>query len=92
MIGREREVQELNRLYDSNKAEFVAIYGRRRVGKTYLVDQVFKDRITFRHAGISPVDRENGSGLGRQLEHFYLSLQLQGMKKSIHQCGDIKFF
>lgn len=82
MIGREREVQELNRLYDSNKAEFVAIYGRRRVGKTYLVDQVFKDRITFRHAGISPVDRENGSGLGRQLEHFYLSLQLQGMKKS----------
>ena len=82
MVARDKEVRELNRLYDSNKAEFVAIYGRRRVGKTYLVDQVFKDNITFRHAGISPVDEERGHGLGRQLEHFYLSLQLHGMKKS----------
>ena len=82
MIARNKEAKELIRLYDSNKAEFVAIYGRRRVGKTYLVDQVFKDSITFRHAGISPVDEENGHGLSRQLEHFYLSLQLHGMKKS----------
>ena len=54
MTGREKEIKELNRLYNSSKAELVAIYGRRRVGKTYLVDQVFKNRITFRHAGISP--------------------------------------
>ena len=81
MIGRNREARELNRLFDSGKAEFVAIYGRRRIGKTYLVDQVFKDKITFRHAGISPVDDERGNSLGRQLEHFYLSLQLQGMEK-----------
>ena len=82
MIGRNREVQELNRLYNSGKPEFVAIYGRRRIGKTYLVDQVFKNKITFRHAGISPVDEETGNSLGRQLEHFYLSLQLHGMKRS----------
>lgn len=81
MIGRTKEVKELNRLYNSNKAELVAIYGRRRIGKTYLVDQVFKNRITFRHAGISPSDEGGKNGLSRQLEHFYLSLQIQGMKK-----------
>ena len=50
MVGREQEIKNLNRLYDRNKAELVAIYGRRRVGKTFLVDEVFADRITFRHA------------------------------------------
>ena len=36
MIGRETEISELNTLYDSNKAEFVTIYGRRRIGKRIL--------------------------------------------------------
>lgn len=39
MIGRKEEIQELNDLYDSQEAQFVAIYGRRRVGKTYLIDE-----------------------------------------------------
>lgn len=82
MIGRTREIKELNRLYNSNKAELVAIYGRRRIGKTYLVDQVFKNKIVFRHAGISPSEDGEKNSLGRQLDHFYLSLQIQGMKKS----------
>lgn len=34
MIGRNKEITILNRLYDSKKSQFVAIYGRRRVGKT----------------------------------------------------------
>jgi AAA+ ATPase superfamily predicted ATPase len=46
MIGRERESKDLNRLYDSGRAELVAIYGRRRVGKTFLVDETFDGRIT----------------------------------------------
>ena len=82
MIGRKKEVEELNRLYISNKAELVAIYGRRRIGKTYLVDETFKGRITFRHAGLSPVDENKKGMLKAQLEHFYYSLMLQGMKKS----------
>lgn len=81
MIGRKKEVNELNNLYQSQKAEFVAIYGRRRIGKTYLVDETFKGKITFRHAGLSPAD-ESGSGLlSAQLEHFYYSLLMHGMKK-----------
>jgi len=83
MIGRGKEIQELNGWYESGKPEFVAVYGRRRVGKTYLVDETLKDRITFRHSGLSPVDEQNHkNGLKEQLRFFYLSLQLHGMKKS----------
>ena len=54
MIGRRKEIRELNKLYDRSCAEFVAIYGRRRVGKTFLVDETFAGRMTFRHAGLAP--------------------------------------
>lgn len=83
IVGRNREIKELSDLYDSGKAEFVAVYGRRRVGKTFLVDECFKGKITFRHAGLSPVDKEsNKNSVKNQLKHFYYSLQLHGMKKS----------
>ena len=59
LIGRKKEIEELSELYNSNKAEFVAIYGRRRIGKTFLVDEALKGKITFRHAGLSPVDEAN---------------------------------
>ncbi|MCI5501962.1 MAG: ATP-binding protein [Lachnospiraceae bacterium] len=81
MVGRKKEVKELNRLYERKQAELIAIYGRRRVGKTYLVDETFAGRITFRHAGLSPAD-ENSKGLLKlQLNHFYNSLKLHGMEK-----------
>ena len=40
LFGRQEEIAELTRYYESGKAEFVALYGRRRVGKTYLVDRL----------------------------------------------------
>lgn len=46
IIGREKEIEEFRHLYDSGKAEFVAIYGRRRVGKTFLVDETLKGKAT----------------------------------------------
>ena len=82
IIGREKEKEEFRRLYDSGKAEFVAIYGRRRVGKTFLVDETLKGKITFRHAGLSPVEKESKkNSLKEQLKHFYYSLQAYGLKK-----------
>ena len=89
MVGRKKEIEELNRIYNSNRAQLVAVYGRRRVGKTYLVDEAFKGMITFRHAGLSPVEVEKGastSPLKAQLKHFYNSLLLHGMKKE--ECPD----
>ena len=81
MIGRRQEREELIRLYESKEAQFVAIYGRRRVGKTYLVSSVFEDRFTFRHSGISQVEgRVAGKGLLKfQLSQFYNSLRLYGL-------------
>ena len=81
MIGRKREAAELNRLYERDRAELVAIYGRKRVGKTYLVDEVFEGRITFRHAGLSSADMEPRGQLRAQLDHFYNSLVLHGMAR-----------
>ena len=81
IIGREKEVKELNKLFNSNKPEFVAIYGRRRVGKTFLVSTLFLDKIVFSHIGISPdnFDSEDRK-LRNQLDAFYGSLLSQGMK------------
>ncbi|MBR2812670.1 MAG: AAA family ATPase [Solobacterium sp.] len=84
IIGREKEKKKLTELYDSGQAEFVALYGRGRVGKTFLIDEHFGDRITFRHAGLSPVSIESDDSVKRkhtkdQLEHFYRSLLKQGM-------------
>jgi AAA+ ATPase superfamily predicted ATPase len=44
IIGREAEKQLLSDAFNSRKAEFLAIYGRRRVGKTYLIDQFFTSK------------------------------------------------
>ncbi|MDO4961498.1 MAG: ATP-binding protein [Eubacteriales bacterium] len=84
MIGRKNEIEELNDIYCSNRAQLVAIYGRRRVGKTFLVDNAFEGRITFQHAGLSPVEALKGtstSPLKAQLQHFFNSLILYGMEK-----------
>lgn len=84
MIGREREVSELLELYSHERAELVAVYGRRRVGKTYLIDETFKGRITFRHAGLSQLEISENSKerpVKQQLQAFYYSLLTQGMKK-----------
>ena len=53
IVGRKREIAELTRLKESNQAEFVALYGRRRVGKTWLVRNYFQDQFTFYTTGIA---------------------------------------
>ena len=64
IIGREREQAELCRFYESDEAEFVVVYGRRRVGKTFLVREYFQDRIVFSFTGLAQ------DGLCSQLRNF----------------------
>lgn len=54
ITGREYEIQQLQRVFDSKEAEFVAIYGRRRIGKTFLVRKFFEKKscIFFQVTGI----------------------------------------
>ena len=51
IIGRQREMAELKRCLDSNRSELVIVYGRRRVGKTFLVDQFFHGSFDFTYVG-----------------------------------------
>jgi uncharacterized protein len=52
LVGRRRQVRELKEALTSSKPEMVALAGRRRVGKTYLVRQVYGDRIDFELTGL----------------------------------------
>ena len=72
MIGRKAEKKQLNDAYASSQSEFVAVYGRRRIGKTFLITETFGNRFAFHHAGLQD------GGMKRQLEHFRLSLRQQG--------------
>ncbi len=78
MVGRQKEFERLNDAYDDNRSRSVAIYGRRRIGKTYLINETFKGRILFHHVGI-----QNGA-YKTQLSEFAASL-----KDSGHPCASI---
>ena len=83
IIGRKSEIEELERRYRSDKAQFVAVYGRRRVGKTFLIGEVFKGRITFQHSGLSPYDQQHKVTMKDQLQAFHVSLLRAGMDLSV---------
>ena len=53
MVGRKQEQKELKRAFESKESEFVMVYGRRRVGKTYLVREFFGDKFVFFCTGIA---------------------------------------
>ncbi len=80
MIGREKEQEELLRRFQRNHAEFVAVYGRRRVGKTTLIDETFNNQFSFRHAGLSPIEKKSQGTMAAQLLHFYHSLKNHGLQ------------
>ena len=52
IIGRQNQQQLLLSLLEKEDSQFVAIYGRRRVGKTYLVRETFSSHIVFQHTGL----------------------------------------
>ena len=58
LIGREKESSILNSCFESDKSEFVAVYGRRRVGKTFLVKELFENKFTFYSTGILNGNRD----------------------------------
>lgn len=68
IIGRKYELQQLNEAYKAEEALFVVVYGRRRVGKTFLVREAFKDKMTFYATGVNQENKEV------QLMYFYHAL------------------
>ena len=51
IIARGAEIEALERKYRSKASEFVIVYGRRRIGKTFLVNNVFANRFKFSYVG-----------------------------------------
>lgn len=74
MIGRTREVEALREAAAADRSRFIVVYGRRRVGKTFMIREAFDYRFTFSHTGM-----EAGS-MAEQLESFHSSLIDQGME------------
>lgn len=58
MVGRKLELANLQKYYDSGKPEFIALYGRRRIGKTFLIDNFFADRYSFKVSGVVQGDAD----------------------------------
>lgn len=79
IIGREKEQKELLSLLDKEESQFCAVYGRRRVGKTYLIRETFNYQFCFQHTGIA-----RGT-LRQQLTAFRNSLMAAGFKCAIPQ-------
>ncbi|MEX0813652.1 MAG: ATP-binding protein [Chitinophagales bacterium] len=69
MTGREYEIERLKESLDSNESELIAIYGRRRVGKTYLIRNVYGKHIKFEVTGLYGGNKE------QQLDIFFGELK-----------------
>lgn len=72
LIGREREKSQLSEFISSEKPEFIAVYGRRRVGKTFLITQMYGEDFDFETSGILNGSRDE------QMFSFYSSLKNAG--------------
>lgn len=77
IIGREQELSVFQNAIQDDSSHFIAVYGRRRIGKTYLIREAFNYRFTFQHAGVY-----NGS-LKEQLFAFEASLKDAGQNTKV---------
>jgi len=76
MIGREEEKADFIRFLESEKSEFVVVFGRRRVGKTFLIREFFGNKFTFYHTGMANTEME---------------VQLHNFNSSLHKYGKIPY-
>lgn len=72
LIGRKKEINLLHEIQNDDSSHFLAIYGRRRVGKTFLIREAFDYRFAFQHAGLSE------GGMKGQIFAFVSSLKDAG--------------
>jgi AAA+ ATPase superfamily predicted ATPase len=72
IIGRYSEKRALRHYVESNKPEFVAVYGRRRVGKTFLIKEYFNKTFSFYISGLANATKKE------QLENFNATLNFYG--------------
>ena len=74
LIGREKEKQVLQNALYEEYSQFVAVYGRRRVGKTFLIRETFENRFDFQFTGAANLTAR------KQLVRFRRALKEHGQK------------
>ena len=75
LVGREKEILLLQEILNDDSSHIVAVYGRRRVGKTFLIREAFGYRFAFQHAGLSE------GGMKEQIYAFTSSLKDAGYEE-----------
>lgn len=78
MIGRVEEKKQLQSLLGEEEPQFVAVFGRRRIGKTFLIRESFDYRFTFQHTGLSTNQIKKDGRKKVQLDEFAKSLSAAG--------------
>ena len=76
-IGRERELKALDRLYASGRFEFAVIYGRRRVGKTALINQFIRDKNAIYFMGVESNARQNLENFSRSILEYHTGIETE---------------
>ena len=69
-FGRERELASLNEQYNSSEFEFPVIYGRRRVGKTEIIQEFIKDKRSIYIQGVIGKERQNLDNIATAVYDF----------------------
>ena len=76
-IGRERELDALDKLYKSNKFEFAVIYGRRRVGKTELINKFIENKKNIYFMGIESNAKQNLENFSKSIMEYASGIETE---------------
>ena len=76
-IGRERELNALEKLYTSNKFEFAVIYGRRRVGKTALINQFLGSKKSIYFMGVESNAKQNLENFSKSILEYSSGIETE---------------
>lgn len=76
-IGRDRELTTLNKLYKSNKFEFVVIYGRRRVGKTALINRFIENKNAIYFMGVESNAKQNLENFSKSIIEYTTGIETE---------------
>lgn len=90
-IGRERELNALERLYQSNKFEFAVIYGRRRVGKTALINKFIDDKNAIYFMGVESNAKQNLENLSKSIMEYVSGTEIDSIFSSFQSALEYVF-
>ena len=76
-LGRGKELHALDKMYKSDKFEFVVIYGRRRVGKTALINQFIGDKKSIYFMGVESNEKQNLENFSKSIIEFSSGIQTE---------------